>query len=171
MKRKTKRNENEIRIEVESKSKIPKIEHRNVIECQKNNIDFNNKEKSKTLIESNKNDIEIENAIKSKEQKNLNAEKIKEKKDENLLDKVNREIIEFLVKVGGRSDEEKKKTISNKKLKTDDYIFIIDSMNSSNYSIKYGTNISYTKGKYKNLLPIKTNDIGSAIYNINGEIY
>lgn len=110
LKRKTKRNENEIRIEVESKSKIPKIEHRSVIECQKNNIDFNNKEKSKTLIESNKNDIEIENAIKSKEQKNLNAEKIKEKKDENLLDKVNREIIEFLVKVGGRCDEEKKKT-------------------------------------------------------------
>ena len=110
LKRKTKRNENEIRIEVESKSKIPKIEHRSVIECRKNNINFNNKEKSKTLIESNKNDIEIENAIKSKEQKNLNAEKIKEKKDENLLDKVNREIIEFLVKVGWLCDEEKKKT-------------------------------------------------------------
>ena len=110
LKRKTKRNENEIRIEVESKSKIPKIEHRSVIECRKNNINFNNKEKSKTLIESNKNDIEIENAIKSKEQKNLNAEKIKEKKDENLLDKVNRKIFEFLVKVGGWCDEEKKKT-------------------------------------------------------------
>ena len=110
LKKKTKRNENENCIEVESKSKIPKKEHLSFIECQKNNINFNNKEKSKTLIESNKNDIEIENAIKSKEQKNLNAEKIKEKKDENLLDKVNREIIEFLVKVGGRCDEEKKKT-------------------------------------------------------------
>ena len=61
-------------------------------------------------------------------------------------------------------------TISNKELNTDDYIFIINSMNSSNYSIKYGTNISYTKGKYKNLLPIKTNDIGSAIYNMDGEV-
>ena len=60
-------------------------------------------------------------------------------------------------------------SISNKELNTDDYIFMIDSMNSSNYSIKYGTNISYTKGKYKNLLPIRTNDIGSAIYNMDGE--
>ena len=110
LKRKTKRNENEIRIEVESKSKIPKIEHRSVIECQKNNIDFNNKEKSKTLIESNKNDIEIENAIGSKEQKNLNAEKIKEKKDENLLDKVDSDIFEFFVKTEKQYDEEKKKT-------------------------------------------------------------
>jgi hypothetical protein len=61
-------------------------------------------------------------------------------------------------------------SISNKELNTDDYIFMIDSMNSSNYSIKYGTNISNNKGKYKNLLPIRTNDVGSAIYNIEGEV-
>ena len=61
-------------------------------------------------------------------------------------------------------------TISNKELNTDDYIFMIDSINSNKYSIKYGTNISYNKGKYKNLLPIMTNDIGSAIYNIDGEV-
>ena len=115
LKRKTKRNENEIRIEVESKSKIPKIEHRNVIECQKNNIDFNNKEKSKTLIESNKNDIEIENAIKSKEQKNLNAEKIKEKKNENLLNRVKRQFFEFFVKAKNQYYEEKKKAHLNPK--------------------------------------------------------
>ena len=115
LKRKTKRNENEIRIEVESKSKIPKIEHRNVIECQKNNIDFNNKEKSKTLIESNKNDIEIENAIKSKEQKNLNAEKIKEKKNENLLNRVKRQFFEFFVKAKNQYYEEIKKGHLNPK--------------------------------------------------------
>ena len=115
LKKKTKRNENENCIEVESKSKIPKKEHLSFIECQKNNINFNNKEKSKTLIESNKNYIEIENAIKSKEQKNLNAEKIKEKKNENLLNRVKRQFFEFFVKAKNQYYEEIKKGHLNPK--------------------------------------------------------
>ena len=59
---------------------------------------------------------------------------------------------------------------SKNTLKTDDYIFIIDSRDTVNYSIKTGSNISFTRGKYKNMFLINDTDIGSALYNTEGKV-
>ena len=61
-------------------------------------------------------------------------------------------------------------TFSKNTLKTDDYIFIIDSRDTVNYSIKTGSNISFTRGKYKNMFLVRDSDIGSALYNIDGNV-
>ena len=59
---------------------------------------------------------------------------------------------------------------SNKKLETDDPIFIIDSKSNTGSMINYGKNITNYNGKYKNLLALSNSDVGSALYNIDGEV-
>ena len=59
---------------------------------------------------------------------------------------------------------------SSNKLKTDDFIFVIDSKNNNGLMINYGKNITEYNGKYKNLLALNSSDIGSALYNEDGEV-
>ena len=61
-------------------------------------------------------------------------------------------------------------TFSENILNIDDYLFLIDSRDTKNYSIRYGTNISYISGKYKNMLALESSDVGGAIYNIEGDV-
>ncbi len=55
-------------------------------------------------------------------------------------------------------------------LKTDDFVFTINSKNNSNFMINYGKNITNYNGKYKNLLALSNSDVGGALYNIEGEV-
>ena len=56
------------------------------------------------------------------------------------------------------------------KLKTDDNLFIINSKSNGNFSINYGSFITMTKGRLKNLLALASGDVGSALYNADGEV-
>lgn len=55
-------------------------------------------------------------------------------------------------------------------LKLDDKLFTINSKVNTGFSINYGSFISYEKGKLNNLFALSSSDVGSALYNINGEV-
>ena len=55
-------------------------------------------------------------------------------------------------------------------LKLDDKLFMINSRNNGGFSINYGTFISIDNGRIKNLLAISSSDVGSALFNQNGEV-
>jgi len=55
-------------------------------------------------------------------------------------------------------------------LHTNSNIFTINSKNNSGFSINYGMNISYKNGKLKNMFPVTTSDVGSALFNQYGEV-
>ncbi len=60
--------------------------------------------------------------------------------------------------------------LTNDIVNTDDLVFSIVSQNNNNFIIKYGKNITNYNGKYKNLFPIKETDVGSALYNKDGNV-
>ena len=55
-------------------------------------------------------------------------------------------------------------------LKLDDKLFTINSKNNNGFSINYGSYINTLNGKLKNMFAISSSDVGSALYNINGEV-
>ena len=55
-------------------------------------------------------------------------------------------------------------------LKTDDKLFTINSKNNNGFSINYGSFISMENGRLKNFLALSESDVGSALYNSNGEV-
>ncbi len=55
-------------------------------------------------------------------------------------------------------------------LKTDDNIFMINSLDNNSFSIKTGSYVNSSEGKMKNMLPINSSSIGAALYNSNGEV-
>ena len=55
-------------------------------------------------------------------------------------------------------------------LKVDDKVFTINSKENSTFSINYGTFMSLDNGRLKNLFALSSGDVGSALYNINGEV-
>ena len=58
----------------------------------------------------------------------------------------------------------------SKNLKTDDSVFMISSKINTGYSINYGSFVSLNKGVLKNQLVISESDIGSALFNKNGNV-
>lgn len=68
-------------------------------------------------------------------------------------------------------DKETGKRVSfGSDVKTDDKLFMINSKINSGFSISYGSNISNELGRLKNLFMLTSSDVGSAIYNVNGEV-
>ena len=64
-----------------------------------------------------------------------------------------------------------KVTLGNpNELKVDDKLFTINSKENSTFSINYGTFISINNGRIKNLFALSSGDVGSALYNSNGEV-
>lgn len=55
-------------------------------------------------------------------------------------------------------------------LKLDDKLFMINSKNNNTFSINYGSFISLDNGKLKNLFLLNESDVGSALFNENGEV-
>ena len=55
-------------------------------------------------------------------------------------------------------------------LKLDDKLFTINSKNNSGFSVNYGTFISLENGRLKNLLAISNGDVGSALFNKDGNV-
>lgn len=55
-------------------------------------------------------------------------------------------------------------------LKLDDKLFTINSKVNTGFSINYGSFINYENGKLNNLFALSSSDVGSALYNINGEV-
>lgn len=60
--------------------------------------------------------------------------------------------------------------ISDTKINPKDVILTINSKSNNNFVINYGTNLSYYNGKYKNMFALSSEDVGSAIYNIEGKV-
>lgn len=56
------------------------------------------------------------------------------------------------------------------KVKAGDKIFTINSKNNNGFSISYGENININDGKLKNMFALNKSDVGSALYNIDGEV-
>lgn len=59
---------------------------------------------------------------------------------------------------------------SSNNLKTDDKLFMINSKNNSGFSISYGSFISLEKGRMKNMFLLSKSDVGSALFNQNGQV-
>ena len=55
-------------------------------------------------------------------------------------------------------------------VKSGDNIFTINSKNNSSFSINHGTNISLENGRLRNMFALHNSDVGSALYNIKGEV-
>lgn len=55
-------------------------------------------------------------------------------------------------------------------LKLDQKLFTINSKVNNSFSINYGSFVKNEKGKLKNLFAITNSDVGSALYNSNGEV-
>lgn len=55
-------------------------------------------------------------------------------------------------------------------LKTDDYLFMINSLNNVNSTITYGTYVSSQNDKIKSLFLMNKSNIGSALYNESGQV-
>ncbi len=55
-------------------------------------------------------------------------------------------------------------------IKTNDNLFMVNSKSSKNFSISYGTFISQDKGRIKNLFSLSSSDVGSALYNADGQV-
>lgn len=55
-------------------------------------------------------------------------------------------------------------------LKLDDKIFTINSKENTGFSINYGSFVKNNGGKLNNLFPVSESDVGSALYDINGNV-
>lgn len=55
-------------------------------------------------------------------------------------------------------------------IKTGDALFMINSKSNKQFSINYGTNISVKNGRFENMLLLNESDVGSALFNSNGEV-
>lgn len=55
-------------------------------------------------------------------------------------------------------------------LKVDDYLFTINSKGNTGFSINYGTFVSMNEGKMQNFFMLSYPDIGSALYDISGNV-
>ena len=55
-------------------------------------------------------------------------------------------------------------------LSLDDKLFVINSKANNGFSINYGSFIKYENGKLNNIFALNSADVGSALYNINGEV-
>lgn len=75
----------------------------------------------------------------------------------------------ILLKLGSEVGQEVKLGDSST-LNLDDKVFTINSKINSGFSINYGSYVSTENGKIKNLFAISSSDVGSALYNINGEV-
>jgi len=62
------------------------------------------------------------------------------------------------------------KFASSSDLKLDDKLFLINSRNNDGFSINYGSFISLENGRLKNLLALSSVDVGSALFNVNGDV-
>ena len=60
--------------------------------------------------------------------------------------------------------------VSSSSLKLDDKLFVINSRNNGGFSINYGSFISLENGRLKNLLAMSSGDVGSALFDKNGEV-
>ena len=56
------------------------------------------------------------------------------------------------------------------KLKLDQKLFTINSKVNNGFSINYGSFVKNENGKLKNLFALSSSDVGSALYNVNGEV-
>lgn len=56
------------------------------------------------------------------------------------------------------------------KLKLDQKLFTINSKVNNGFSINYGSFVKNENGKLKNLFALSSSDVGSALYNSNGEV-
>ena len=59
---------------------------------------------------------------------------------------------------------------NSNELKTNDDILMINSKSNKNFSVSYGTLINEENGRMENLLSLSDSDVGSALYNINGQV-
>lgn len=59
---------------------------------------------------------------------------------------------------------------NSKMLKANESLYIINSINNGNFSIKEGTYLSEENGKIKNLFPLMNSDVGAALFNKNGHV-
>lgn len=59
---------------------------------------------------------------------------------------------------------------NSENIKTGDKLFTINSKSNSEFSINYGTNLTVNSGRIENMLALSESDVGSALYNINGEV-
>ena len=59
---------------------------------------------------------------------------------------------------------------SSKQVSNNDNVFVIDSKSNNGFMVNYGKNVTMFNGKYKNLLALNKSDVGSALYNSNGEV-
>lgn len=55
-------------------------------------------------------------------------------------------------------------------VKTDDILFTINSKSNSAFVINYGTNLAVNNGRMENMFLLSQEDVGSALYNRNGEV-
>lgn len=55
-------------------------------------------------------------------------------------------------------------------LKLDDKLFTINSKDNTGFSINYGSFVKTKDGKLNNLFPVSESDVGSALYDINGNV-
>ncbi len=55
-------------------------------------------------------------------------------------------------------------------LKLDDKLFMINSRNNAGFSINYGSFISLSNGRLKNLFAVSSGDVGSALFTKKGEV-
>ncbi len=69
------------------------------------------------------------------------------------------------------SEVGKKVTFGNSNnLNVGDKLFTINSKSNSGFSINYGTNLSVNNGRIENVLVLNDSDVGSALFNQNGEV-
>ncbi len=59
---------------------------------------------------------------------------------------------------------------NSKDVKTNDNLIMINSKSNDNFSISYGALIKNENGRMKNLFTLSDSDVGSALYDINGNV-
>lgn len=59
---------------------------------------------------------------------------------------------------------------ASKSLDLDDKVFMINSRNNVGFSINYGTFVALDNGRLQNLLAISSSDVGSALFDKNGDV-
>lgn len=70
------------------------------------------------------------------------------------------------------SSEVGKKVIlgDSSKIVAGEKLFTINSKSNSGFAIHYGENMNVHDGRIENMLPLSNGDVGSALFNINGEV-
>lgn len=70
------------------------------------------------------------------------------------------------------SEEVGKKVVLGKSdsIKSGDKVFTINSKSNNNFSINYGSNLSNGNGRIENVFALSESDVGSALFNVSGEV-